>query len=149
MKSTRKMTKALLWAILIPLVTFAPVTHAVAQTCVQPPAGLVSWWPGDGNASDIQDANDGTLQNGATFDTGFIGQAFSLDGVDDHVQVPNSNTLKLVQQVTVDAWVKFTAGTNLGNGTNWVVVKKAVFPLPTSGRSGTGGKGRKCNIFRS
>jgi hypothetical protein len=25
-----------------------------AQICIQPPDGLVSWWPGEGNAKDIQ-----------------------------------------------------------------------------------------------
>jgi len=42
------------------------LSHAAAQECVEPPDNLVSWWPGDGNARDIQGANDGTLQNGAT-----------------------------------------------------------------------------------
>jgi hypothetical protein len=27
--------------------------HAAAQDCVEPPPGLVSWWPGDTDASDI------------------------------------------------------------------------------------------------
>ena len=40
---------------------------ASAQTCMQPPAGLVSWWPGEGNAQDIIGDNHGTLQNGATY----------------------------------------------------------------------------------
>src|SRR5450432_893929 len=31
--------------------------------CVVPPSGLISWWPGDGNANDIQDGNTGTLFN--------------------------------------------------------------------------------------
>ena len=38
--------------------------------CVLPPAGLVHWWPGDGNAKDVIGGYDGTLQNGATFATG-------------------------------------------------------------------------------
>ncbi len=41
--------------------------HAAAQECVEPPPGLVSWWPGDGNADDIQNGNDGTLMDGAGF----------------------------------------------------------------------------------
>jgi len=28
-------------------------TPSMAQACVQPPSGLVAWWPGDGNAKDI------------------------------------------------------------------------------------------------
>ncbi len=74
MKNTRKMSKALLWGALIFLLTSTLVGHVAAQTCVQPPAGLVSWWPGDGNAKDIISGNDGTLVNGATFATGKVGQ---------------------------------------------------------------------------
>src|SRR5207249_3535179 len=33
-------------------------------SCAPPPAGLVSWWPGDGNADDIVGGNNGSLQNG-------------------------------------------------------------------------------------
>jgi len=41
--------------------------YDLRQRCVSPPPDLVSWWPGDGNALDIQSGNNGTLQNGATF----------------------------------------------------------------------------------
>src|SRR5437763_2728435 len=60
-------------------------SYAVAQTCVQPPPGLVSWWPGDGNAKDIADGNPGTLQGGVTFASGKVGQAFHFNGVDGAV----------------------------------------------------------------
>ena len=83
-------------------------SSASAQTCVQPPAGVVSWWPGDGNADDIQNGNDGTLQNGAMFAQGIVGQTFSLDGSDDFVNVGNAPTLHVSGgNFTVDAWVKF------------------------------------------
>ena len=35
------------------LVTLMLAGHAAAQDCVEPPAGLVSWWPGDGDATDL------------------------------------------------------------------------------------------------
>ena len=53
-----------------------------------PPLNLVSWWPGDGDAADIQGGNNGTLQGGAAFAPGMVDQAFSLDGVDDFVSAP-------------------------------------------------------------
>ncbi len=80
-----------------------------APVCVEPPAGLVSWWPGDGTADDIQDGNDGTLQIGATFAPGFVtsgtGQAFDLDGANAFVQIPDAPALR-PEQFTLDAWVK-------------------------------------------
>ena len=56
--------------------------NAVAQTCTPPPPDMVSWWPGDGNANDIQGSNNGTLEGSTTFASGKIGQAFSFNGVD-------------------------------------------------------------------
>ena len=80
--------------------------QAVQQTCTPPPPNMTSWWPGDGNANDIQDGNHGTLLNGAAFAPGMVGQAFSFDGVDDFVEVPNSPSLNPTNQITVDAWYK-------------------------------------------
>ena len=79
---------------------------ALRQTCVQPPAGLVSWWPGDGNTNDIIDGNPGTLLGGTTFTTGKVGLAFSFDGVDDFVRVPDAENLGNFSALTVDGWIK-------------------------------------------
>jgi hypothetical protein len=109
---------------------------AAAQTCVQPPAGLVSWWPGDDNADDIQNGNDGTLQNGATFAAGMVGQAFSFDGVDDFVEVADSPSFT-PSSLTLDAWVnpatlstgvdgrvivsKYNSNNPTTNGVSWLL----------------------------
>jgi hypothetical protein len=77
------------------------ICTASAQTCVQPPAGLVSWWPGDGNAQDIIGPNDGTLQGGTTFGPGMVGRAFRFDGVDDYVQVPHHPWLNPARALTI------------------------------------------------
>ena len=53
-----------------------------AQGCASPPAGLVAWWPGNGNADDIVGGNNGTLTNGAGFINGEVGQAFNFNA--DH-----------------------------------------------------------------
>ena len=107
MKETR-MTRRVLCGFVL-LLVFTLVGNAAAQqTCTLPPPGLVSWWPGNGNANDIADSNNGTLQNGATFVPGQVSQAFSFDGVDDFVRVANSPALE-PSTITVDAWVKSTA----------------------------------------
>ena len=59
--------------------------HATAQDCVEPPAGLVGWWPGDGNADDIHGGNHGAILGSMGFAPGMVGQAFDLDNVDDGV----------------------------------------------------------------
>ena len=89
--------------------TFTTVSGAVGSSGdgpVQPPAGMVGWWPGDGNASDILAGNDGTLENGTTFAMGIVGEGFGLDGVDDFVLVPDHPRLNITGDVTVDLWAK-------------------------------------------
>ncbi len=77
--------------------------------CVPPPSDMVSWWPGDGDADDIADGNNGTLENGAKFADGMVDQAFEFDGVDDYVEMPDSPSLDLVgTDFTIDFWLKTT-----------------------------------------
>ena len=79
------------------------------SSCTQAPQGMVSWWPGDGNATDIQDGNHGTLVNGATFAPGKVGLGFSFGGTGDYVEIPHSPTLDLMAAHAVDLWVKVAA----------------------------------------
>jgi len=85
---------------------FLEVEVTLRDACFQPPSGLVGWWPADGNASDVQGDNDGALQNGAGYTAGVVSQAFSLDGIDDYVNVPAASQLALANAMTFTAWVK-------------------------------------------
>ena len=69
------------------------------------PLGLVGWWPGDGSADDRVDGRHGTLVNGAAFSPGMVGEAFSLDGMDDRVDIPLEGGV-FTTGITMDAWVK-------------------------------------------
>ena len=87
-----------------------------AQSCITPPPGIVSWYPGDGNANDFLGARNGALQNGAAFAAGKVGLAFSLNGVNQFVALP-ANLLPYPAQgsdstapLSVDAWFRTTAG---------------------------------------
>jgi trimeric autotransporter adhesin len=51
-----------------------------APQCVTAPPGLTNWWTGDGNTVDIAGSNSGTLQSGATYGSGEVGQGFSFGG---------------------------------------------------------------------
>jgi hypothetical protein len=73
---------------------------------IQPPEGLVSWWPGDGNANDIVASNHGTLLGGVTFVPGLVGQAFLLNGRDSVVEIADSGDLNITGDLTVDLWAK-------------------------------------------
>src|SRR5882672_8408829 len=78
------------------------------QVCAPQPAGMVSWWRGNGNANDSKGTNNGALQGNATFAAGKVAQGFSFDGsAGTYVNVPdNSNLYPQAGSFTVDAWIK-------------------------------------------
>lgn len=73
--------------------------------CAAPPSGIIGWWPGDGNAADLQGANPGTLKDGTTFGNGKVGQAFSFDGTDDAVKTNLDVQGSALATTTWEAWV--------------------------------------------
>ncbi len=85
--------------------TLAPVL--LAPTCTPPPPGMISWWPGEGNANDIRAENNGTLNGSPTFPAGEVGQAFGLNGTNQFVSIPDSPSLRPTN-LTIDAWVNPT-----------------------------------------
>src|SRR2546426_107691 len=95
-----------------PRSTLFPYTTLFRSVCTPPPAGMVNWWPGDGNANDIKGAHHGTLQNGAAFAAGMVGQAFSFDGVDDFASFGAAAGNFGTADFTIDFWIK-TSSTRL------------------------------------
>lgn len=72
--------------------------------------GLVGYWKfdeGSGNTATDSSGNNnhGTLNNGPAWVPGKFGKALSFDGVDDFVQIPQSSSLDVTDQITVEAWV--------------------------------------------
>src|SRR5260370_941746 len=84
----------------------AAALPALQQACAPLPSGLVSWWPAEGNANDMQDGNNGTLVNGATFASGEVGQAFSFNGT-DYVEIPDASNLDFGPNspISIAMWV--------------------------------------------
>ena len=94
-------TVALLASVLI----FGSVTHVQGQTCTAPLPNLVSWWPGNGNTTDIASGNNGTLVNGTTYAVGEVGSAFSFDGVDDEVTIGLPNFETPNSGFSIEGWI--------------------------------------------
>ncbi|MGO8927272.1 MAG: hypothetical protein ACLQU3_10325, partial [Limisphaerales bacterium] len=67
------------WFAMAGLAVLPATFRAWSADCVPPPEGLVSWWPGEGNANDIVGTNNGTLSGGVTFTNGEVGLAFNFD----------------------------------------------------------------------
>jgi len=74
--------------------------------CVLPPANMISWWPGDGNANDIQGGNHGAQSGGVGCAAGKVGQAFDLNGSNGIISFGNPANLQLTSAVTAEAWIR-------------------------------------------
>ena len=105
----------------------AVLTVIVPGSCMLAPPGLIGWWPGDGNANDIAGANNGTLQGGATANAAsMVAQAFSFDGTNNYVQIPDSPILRPTN-LTIETWVRFSSLDSAGNslaGQQYIVFKQ-------------------------
>ena len=78
----------------------------LAPPCSPDAPGLVSWWPAEGNASDLTGLNSGSLSNGAGFGPGEVGQAFALNGTNQYVAVPDSSSLHPAS-LSIEGWLNF------------------------------------------
>ncbi len=76
--------------------------------CLPPPAGLVAWWAGEDNAFDSVGANNGTPENGISYDAGMVGHAFVLNGTTDALSVPDAAALNFGagQNFSIEAWIR-------------------------------------------
>ena len=74
--------------------------------CTPPPGDLVGLWRAEGNANDSFALNNGFVVNGTSFATGMVSQAFSFDGVNDSVTIPQTPQLNPGNQVTIEFWMK-------------------------------------------
>jgi len=87
-------------------VGFGRATGTMAQTCTTPPVSPTGWWQGNGSGLDIANGRNATLNNGATFGAGLVGQAFLFDGTNDDATVANDAALNVgTGNFTVDFWV--------------------------------------------
>lgn len=72
--------------------------------------GLVAYYPFNGNANDESgNGNHGTV-HGATLTSdrlGTLDSAYSFDGVDDYIEIADSTSLDIEQQITIAAWARF------------------------------------------
>lgn len=75
-------------------------------SCVNAPAGLVSWWRAENDAVDFAGSNNGT--NTASFGPGKTGRAFVFDGIDDSVSTGVSGMQFGTNDFSIEGWIKTT-----------------------------------------
>jgi len=101
----------------------------VTLTPVSDLNGLVAYYPFNGNANDESgNGNHGTV-NGATLTADRMGNtdsAFSFDGVDDYISIPDSDLIDFDynENFTIALWIKVASvQPDQGNGDNDIVEK--------------------------
>jgi hypothetical protein len=85
------------------IVAVLVMQNSVAGAPLQ--SGATAYWSAEGNANDVVGTNHGTLQNGASFDTGQFGQAFDLTGSSDLVSMAQPVKFTAVEDFTISLWV--------------------------------------------
>jgi hypothetical protein len=83
----------------------------VCLPCAQPPSGMISWWPANGNANDVWGGHNGILQ-GVNFTPAKVGQGFTSFAQNTYVEVPDSQNLNFgaagpngAGNLSIDAWI--------------------------------------------
>jgi murein DD-endopeptidase len=82
---------------------------------LRPPAGLVAWWPGDGNATNLTGINPRTELNGVTFTTGLFAQMRAV------LAPTGSHPLQTSQPIPVDVEVPIPPTPVKADGTQWLL----------------------------
>jgi len=107
---------------------------------VSAPEGLVSWWTGNYTANDLVGTNNGTLQNGISYAPGFGGYAFSFNGVDQFISIPDSPSWAFgTNEFTMELWANFSSTTEpqtllacdegWGNTRKWILWQGSALEL--------------------
>lgn len=101
------------------------------------PNDQVLWLAGDGDANDSTGISNGTLQNGAGFAVGKVGQGFTFDGADDQITIPDNANQNGGTDLTIEAWINPSSlphgGTILQKRTNGNIGGYVLEPTQTSG----------------
>jgi hypothetical protein len=69
--------------------------------------GLKAYYPFNGNANDASgNGNHGVEKGGPSYVAGVCAQAISLDGEDDYIRIPHSESLAFSSAITISIWLK-------------------------------------------
>ncbi len=99
-----------------------PGTYQITTTATDNggyPNDAVNSWSGNGNANDSAGGQNGTIVGNVTYSSGIVGQAFTFDGSNSYVQLPNnffpyptSNLPNSARTTpfTIDLWFQTSSG---------------------------------------
>jgi Concanavalin A-like lectin/glucanases superfamily len=87
----------------------SPTPTPTPTSCATVNPGPGNWYPAEGNANDVRGGQNATLQNGASFTAGKVGQAFDFNGNEPGGNQVLTPTLNLGNQFTVEFWARPTS----------------------------------------
>ena len=99
-------------------------TETQQKTLFDPNEGLVAWYTFDDvSSTTFKDsssyANDGACL-GDTCPTytknGFVGGAYTFDGINDGIDIPADGTYEMLDKFTISAWVKYNSQHSIDDG---------------------------------
>ncbi|MBS1792510.1 MAG: hypothetical protein JSS81_01580 [Acidobacteria bacterium] len=99
--------KGLILPVLL-LVFIGSAGPAIFGQCLTPPSGLTGWWAGDGSPLDNRGPNHATFVNGPVYAAGEVNQAFSFNGTNQYLAIPQTADLPVrgTNSFTIEAWVR-------------------------------------------
>ncbi len=100
--------------------------------CTEPPQpGLVAWWSADNTLAELVGGHDGQAVGAVEYEEGVDGSAWSLDGIDSFVRIPDADILDIEGgNFTVSVWVRLSTlkppdnTTSNGQGTDFAIISK-------------------------
>ena len=100
-----------IWAALgfmLVMATLVPAQHALGQSCVKAPPGLIAWWPLDSSPNDIVGTNNPPSSAGAiTYALGKVGAGVDVNLTPLGISILKTPSLNLLgSDFSIDAWVK-------------------------------------------
>lgn len=97
--------------------------RSLGSNCIDAPPGLLAYWAANGTARDSVGANKGIPTNGAAFVAGKVGQAFSLDGTNDYIQIGPNEALRVSTRISIGAWI-FPTGPGSDSRDGGIILSK-------------------------
>lgn len=131
--------------LLAAVTTLSLTTATMAQVPNYVPSnGLVGWWPFNGNANDESvNGLNGTVTN-ATLTTDRFGNtnsAYSFNGTNSFISVPDNNSLDLTNQYTLSCWINipdYSVNPSLPDGSGNTDGQRTIFGKPGNSGWATG-----------
>lgn len=76
--------------------------------------GLVAYWSFDNSdaTDDSGNGHNGTIYGNPKCVKGVSGRAYRFDGIDDYIEVPDSNSLDILKEISITGWVNVNSYTD-------------------------------------